>query len=505
MIHGIEDQRVRSDRIVLAFLWVHVPLLFGVCLLLGKDMLLLAAPALAGAVLASVVLLTTPNRAGGRIVSAAVLMIQISLGVAALEGHPWQTDLHMYYFAMLAVLVSYIDWRVILAATATVAVHHLGLNFFYATALYPGGADFGRVVMHAVILVVEAVALGAIGLMICKLLASLNLTIARAQEAEQDSKRSHEESQQLLTQLSRALERLARKDLSYRMPENLPGAFQSVAKDFNTAVHQLQSVVNTVAESTGTISSGAHEISAASDDLSRRTESQAASLEETTAALTEITRTVKDTAAEARNARDAVELAQAEADSGSAVVAQTIEAIRRIEKVSSQITQIISVIEEISFQTNLLALNAGVEAARAGDSGRGFAVVASEVRALAQRSSSAAHDIKQLISTSSNEVMQGVQLVEATGAALAKIVTRVTEVSERIRQIAVVAENQAGSLSEINTAVSQIDLTTQQNAAMVEEATAATQNLNQQSEMLRSIIRQFQLGSGRDQSGQAAA
>ncbi len=493
MIHGIEDQRMRSDHIVLAFLWAHVPILAGICVLLGKNILMLAAPALAGAAMATL-LLKTARPHGGRVVSAAVVMIQISLAVAALEGHAWQTDMHMYYFAMLAVLVSYIDWRVILAATATVAVHHLGLNFVYATALYPGGADFGRVVLHAVILVIEAVALGGIGLMICKLLANLNLTVQRAQEAEQDSKRNHEESQQLLEHLSRALDRLARKDLSYRMPEDLPGSFRAVSIDFNTAVLQLERVVNTVAESTGTISSGANEISAASDDLSRRTESQAASLEETAAALVEITRTVKETAAEARNARDAVELAQAEADAGNEVVNRTIEAIRRIEKFSSQITQIISVIEEISFQTNLLALNAGVEAARAGESGRGFAVVASEVRALAQRSSVAAHDIKQLISTSSNEVAQGVHMVEATGAALEKIVSRVKEVSERIHQIANVAEAQAGSLNEINTAVGQIDLTTQQNAAMVEEATAATQTLNRQSEMLRDIIRQFSLG-----------
>jgi methyl-accepting chemotaxis protein len=181
-----------------------------------------------------------------------------------------------------------------------------------------------------------------------------------------------------------------------------------------------------------------------------------------------------ETASEARSARKAVSLAQQEADVGSEVVTRTIDAIRRIENASNQITQIISVIDEISFQTNLLALNAGVEAARAGETGRGFAVVASEVRALAQRSTAAAQDIKKLISSSTSEVSKGVELVEATGAALAQIVVRVSEVSTTISNIVKVAEEQSGSLSEVNTALRHLDVTTQQNAAMVEETSAAT-------------------------------
>lgn len=495
MTFGIDQQRDKSDRIILAFLWLHVAAVALMCLALGKNLLMLTGPAFAAAALPTGMILASTTRTTGRIAAAAALMIQISLAVAALDGHPWQADSHMYYFAMLAVLVSYIDWRVILAATAAVAVHHIGLNFIHAAALYPGGADFGRVVMHAVILVIEAASLIAISYMIGKLLASLNETVNRAQLAETVSRQTHEESKRLISVLSEALGRLARKDLAYRISGNLPQAFKDIGDDFNTAAAQLQSVVHTVAESSGTISSGAGEISAASTDLSRRTESQAANLEETAAALEEITRAVKETAAEARGARDAVELAQSEADSGSAVVTRAVDAIRRIERVSSQITQIITVIEEISFQTNLLALNAGVEAARAGETGRGFAVVASEVRALAQRSSLAAQNIKELITTSTTEVSQGVSLVEATGTALDKIVARVGEVSDRIRQIAAVAETQASSLIEVSSAVTQIDQSTQQNAAMVEQATAATENLNRQSEMLNALIQEFSLGA----------
>ncbi|WP_395662314.1 methyl-accepting chemotaxis protein [Aestuariivirga sp.] len=504
MTFGIEQQRLLTDRITLVALWFHVPLIYGVCMFVGVGWTTLTGAALAVAAISTLLLFSAPVRTPGRLVAAVGLMVQISLAVAALAGHPWQTDMHMYYFAMLAVLVSYIDWRVILAATATVAVHHLGLNFFYVAAIYPGESDFGRVLVHAVVLVIEASALVAISLMICSLLDSLSQSMERAQEAERMSRRSQVDSDQLISILSHALGRLARKDLSFRIEDDLPHAFVAVREDFNSAVLQLESVVETVAQSSSTISSGAGEISAASTDLSRRTETQAASLEETTAALEQITRTVMETASEARSARKAVSLAQQEADVGSEVVTRTIDAIRRIENASNQITQIISVIDEISFQTNLLALNAGVEAARAGETGRGFAVVASEVRALAQRSTAAAQDIKKLISSSTSEVSKGVELVEATGAALAQIVVRVSEVSTTISNIVKVAEEQSGSLSEVNTALRHLDVTTQQNAAMVEETSAATENLNHQSEMLNSLIREFSLRRNSPTTSRAA-
>jgi methyl-accepting chemotaxis protein len=150
------------------------------------------------------------------------------------------------------------------------------------------------------------------------------------------------------------------------------------------------------------------------------------------------------------------------------------------------------VIDEIAFQTNLLALNAGVEAARAGESGRGFAVVASEVRALAQRSAEAAKQIKGLISTSSTQVGQGVELVAQTGQALERIVGQVNQINDVVSQIAAGAREQAGGLDEINAAINQMDQVTQQNAAMVEEATASIQSLSQETDQLSGLITQFQ-------------
>jgi methyl-accepting chemotaxis protein len=246
---------------------------------------------------------------------------------------------------------------------------------------------------------------------------------------------------------------------------------------------------------TQAIRSGTKEISTAADDLSRRTEQQAASLEETAAALGEITNTVRKTAAGATHARQAVSTAKSDAEKGGEVVRQAVNAMSGIEKSSQQIGQIIGVIDEIAFQTNLLALNAGVEAARAGDAGRGFAVVASEVRALAQRSADAAKEIKSLISTSTAQVEDGVELVGETGKALERIFSQIAEIDTIVSEIATSAQDQATGLQEVNTAVTQMDQVTQQNAAMVEESTAASHTLSQETEELTRLIGRFQIGA----------
>jgi methyl-accepting chemotaxis protein len=297
-----------------------------------------------------------------------------------------------------------------------------------------------------------------------------------------------------VNEIGAGLSLLSENDLEHRIDTVFIPAFEKLRTDFNASVQKLQSTVLEITDSTHAINSGAQEISTASNDLSRRTEQQAASLEETAAALDEITSTVKKSAEGATHARKVVSAADDDARKSMLVVRQAVEAMDAIAKSSGQIGQIIGVIDEIAFQTNLLALNAGVEAARAGEAGRGFAVVASEVRALAQRSAESAKEIKGLISASTAQVEQGVNLVAETGQSLERIMAQVTEINGIVGQIASGAREQASGLEQINTAINQMDQVTQQNAAMVEETTAAGQSLSQETSRLSDLIGQFKVG-----------
>jgi len=311
---------------------------------------------------------------------------------------------------------------------------------------------------------------------------------------EAEKARSAEEDRVAITALGEGLNAMAQGDLTHRMMVEVAPKAEQLKANFNAAISQLEQAVSVVVSNVAAIRSGAGEISQASDDLSRRTEQQAASLEETAAALDEITATVNKTADGARQASGVVQQARGDAETSGNVVRDAVAAMNAIERSSTEIGNIIGVIDEIAFQTNLLALNAGVEAARAGDAGRGFAVVASEVRALAQRSAEAAKEIKTLISASGQQVGQGVALVGLTGEALQRIVSRVAEIDGLVSEISASAQEQATGLQQVNTAVNQMDQVTQQNAAMVEESTAASHSLSQEADALAASVARFRTG-----------
>ncbi|MGN8151359.1 methyl-accepting chemotaxis protein [Agrobacterium sp. 22094] len=327
--------------------------------------------------------------------------------------------------------------------------------------------------------------------------ADANRSLSEKERIARDEQKAREaaDTQFAVENLANGLSRLSDGDVSYRISQPFVAHLDTVRENFNASAEKLQSALTRVAENARGIDAGANEIRAAADDLAKRTEQQAASVEETAAALEEITTTVKDSTRRAQEAGHLVAKARTGAEQSGEVVRKAVVAMERIEKSSGEISNIISVIDEIAFQTNLLALNAGVEAARAGEAGKGFAVVAQEVRELAQRSASAAKDIKGLISTSNTQVQEGVELVGETGRALETIVAEVQEINRHVMAIVEAAQEQSSGLQQINTAVNQMDQDTQKNAAMVEETTAASHGLAREASSLNQLLGQFKLSA----------
>jgi len=230
--------------------------------------------------------------------------------------------------------------------------------------------------------------------------------------------------------------------------------------------------------------------------LSGRTEQQATALQQTAASMEQLGSTVRHNADHARQANQLAQSASSVAATGGEVVAQVVDTMNGINQSGRKIADIIGVIDGIAFQTNILALNAAVEAARAGEQGRGFAVVAGEVRSLAQRSSAAAREIKELITASVLRVEHGTQLVARAGTTMSEIVTSIQRVSDIVAEISAASTEQAGGVAQVGEAVTHMDRTTQQNAALVEQSAAAAESLREQAQQLVQSVAVFRLPSG---------
>ncbi|MBB4127350.1 methyl-accepting chemotaxis protein [Xanthomonas translucens] len=296
-----------------------------------------------------------------------------------------------------------------------------------------------------------------------------------------------------LAQVSQLLRAIANGDLTVRMHGQFHGVFAGMRDDANSTVAQLTQIVGRIQQASSSISTAAGEIASGNDDLSRRTEQQAANLEETAASMEELTSTVKQNAEHARQANQLAIGAASVASQGGEVVGRVVATMHEIDASSRRIADIITVIDGIAFQTNILALNAAVEAARAGEQGRGFAVVASEVRTLAQRSASAAKEIKELIDESVGKVAVGSQLVNQAGGTMSEIVASVQRVTDIMAEIAAASQEQSAGIEQVNQTVTQMDEATQQNAALVEEATAAARSMEEQAGHLNDAVALFTL------------
>ncbi len=285
-------------------------------------------------------------------------------------------------------------------------------------------------------------------------------------------------------------------DLTRRMDASGRDELSQISQAFNLFADKIAGVLLRIREASESVRVATSEIATGNHDLSVRTEQQASSLEETAAAMEQLTATVQQNAANARQANELAHSASRVSGEEAAVVQQVVQTMGGIESASRKIVDIIQVIDSIAFQTNILALNAAVEAARAGEQGRGFAVVASEVRTLAQRSASAAKEIKALIDDSVAQVSAGSRLVQQAGAMMEQVEQGIRNVSAVVNEISSASQEQSTGIAEVGTAVSQMDQTTQQNAALVEQATAAAQSLQQQAHELAAVVGGFKLPQG---------
>ncbi|SFU25909.1 methyl-accepting chemotaxis protein [Paraburkholderia aspalathi] len=293
--------------------------------------------------------------------------------------------------------------------------------------------------------------------------------------------------QQTLQHVSQSL------DLTNAAPVERMDEIGHTAAAFNALLGRVAEVIGEVRRSAGSVSVASQQIAQGNTDLSQRTEEQATSLEETASSMEELTSTVRHNTDNARQATTLANTASENARRGGEVVGRVVETMQGISGGSAKMSEIISVIEGIAFQTNILALNAAVEAARAGEQGRGFAVVAGEVRTLAQRSATAAKEIKDLINESVSRVNAGSKLVEEAGSTINEIVQSVQRVTDIVGEISSASEEQSSGIEQVNQAVSQMDQVTQQNAALVEEAAAAAQSMAQQAQGLRDAVAIFRI------------
>lgn len=505
-MNELNDLRRKGATALLVICWLCVATVAGSALLSDAGWLPLLA-ALLVTVVPSLQVLRGDNGLGARLALGAALPIYPAILLWQWGGHAWMVDLHMAFFASIAMLAILADWRPVLLGAAVTAVHHLATNLAIPTLVFPQEADLGRVVLHAIIVVAETGVLVFIAHNFEKLVIDQAAAHGARERMEEAGKleraRAAAEQKEVIEGVGAGLRALADGDLSLRLAEAFPTAYEELRSFFNSAAGDLDRIVRDVTRSAGQIETGSCEIRSATDDLALRTEQQAATLEDIANTLRELNVTVQANASSATALQGNVARARNDALAGSAVVESAVTAMGEIERSADQISQIITLIDGIAFQTNLLALNAGVEAARAGEAGKGFAVVATEVRALAQRSADAANDIKALIGTSTDQVSAGVKLVGQSGESLMTIVTGIADIDQAIDRIASVSQEQAVEIGRISDRLARLDSATQQNAAMVEEGTAAARALSHEAGVLAELVAHFRVSHSRDEAAPA--
>ncbi len=515
--------------------------------------------AVAGFAALGLVWLVRRDSAMFRFTAVSVMMSEVVALLIAARGYPMQVDLHMAFFAALALCALMYDVRAILLGAALVAVHHLVLGLAVPDLVFYGGSGLGRVAIHAGLLVLETAGLVWLtvntrsllsfaqsksdeargeaekvrGLaddverqrvryaadsaaMLSRLEASFGEVVGKASNGDFSARVPADFAEPTLNSLAgkvntlvetvarglsetgQVLAALARTDLTQRVSGHYEGAFGQLKADTNAVAESLAAIVLQLRDTSSALRIATGELLSGANDLSSRTARQATTIAQAAGTIEALAGTVLGNARQAEEASRRADSVSKSAEQGQAVMQQADGAMERITQSSLKISNIIGLIDDIAFQTNLLALNASVEAARAGEAGKGFAVVATEVRRLAQSAAEASNEVKALIEQSSGEVSVGTRLVAEAGGKLAQMLLSVRDNATLLGDIAAASRKQASAIQDVSESVRQMDEMTQHNAALAEETNAAIEQTESQATELDKLVARFTLG-GPDQ------
>ncbi|RVT89459.1 methyl-accepting chemotaxis protein [Sphingomonas crocodyli] len=421
-----------------------------------------------------------------------------------MRGHLWQMDMHMIFFAGIAALMLLCDWRPILIATLATALHHLVLSFVMPRFVFDSEGDIRRVMLHAVIVLIESGALMVLAVRLARLINTIaaqreKLIAAEDARAETEAARAAEHAAAaqaqgtMMRELQGALGAIAQGDLGRRIG-TLPTEYRQIEQDFNASIASLAEMIGLIVSASHEVESESGLIAEASTELADHSGHQADTIGQATMTLGRLSDEVSTIAARARDTAGRMDAMERDAARGGELAAAMRSAMDEVVASTSRIVTMVDLIDQVAFQTNLLALNAGVEAARAGEAGHGFAVVAHEVRALSERTAGAAREVRQSIGNAKQRLDIGMQHVSGSAGVLDELAASIGGVTALMQQIVAATDNQSDSLGEMARSVEALSRGTHVSASMAHECDSSVRRLRALTARLGQNVRHYRLG-----------